>query len=106
MQSDEIPDRHREQQGGQLRAPVLQGESGPQDGNQCSAPAFPGHSFAACIHFLVGRFLSPPVRRCKETKFLTVSSESSSPLRLRSGRYRQGPSYVLRWPRVVSTVVF
>ena len=28
--------------------------------------------FAACIHFLVGRFLSPRVRRCKETKLLTV----------------------------------
>ena len=53
-------------------APVLQGESGPQDGNQGRAPAFRGHSFAACIHFLVGRFLSPPVRRCKETKLLTV----------------------------------
>jgi hypothetical protein len=33
-----------------------------------------GHLFAACIHFLVGRFSSPRIRHCKETTFLTVRS--------------------------------
>jgi hypothetical protein len=81
---DEVPDRRRQHERDQFGAPVLQGESGPQDGNQCRAPAFRGHSFAACIHFLVGRFLSARIRRCKKTKFLTVRS-------------RVGPTPALRW---------
>jgi len=35
---DEVPDRRRHQERDQLGAPVLQSESGPQDGNQCRAP--------------------------------------------------------------------
>jgi hypothetical protein len=60
-------------------------------------------SFAACIHFLAGRFLSPRVRRCKETKFLTVRSRVVRTPALRS--LPAGPSYALRWPRVGSTVL-
>jgi len=35
---DEIPDRHRDEERDQLRAPVFQRQSGPQDGNQYRAP--------------------------------------------------------------------
>jgi len=35
---DEIPDRHRDEKRDQLRAPVFQRQSGPQDGNQYRAP--------------------------------------------------------------------
>jgi hypothetical protein len=69
-------------------APVLQGEVGSQDGNQCRAPAFRGHSFAACIHFLVD------------------GQAESSPLRLRSGHYRRVLPTGLRWPRVIPTLAF
>jgi hypothetical protein len=45
---DEIPDHHREQERDQLRAPVFQRQSGPQDGNQYRAPVLRGLSLHNC----------------------------------------------------------
>jgi len=45
---DEIPDRHREQERDQLRAPVFQCQSGPQDGNQYRAPVLRSLSLHNC----------------------------------------------------------
>ena len=45
---DEIPDRHRDEKRDQLRAPVFQRQSGPQDGNQYRAPVLRGLSRHNC----------------------------------------------------------
>jgi hypothetical protein len=49
-------------------------------------------------------FLSPQIRLCKKTKFLTVRSRVV-PYACTPVSYRRVLSYGLGWPRVISTVV-
>src|SRR4029077_6807851 len=97
------------QEADQLRAPVFQRQSGPQDGNQYRAPVLRGLSLHNCCaakfsarnqnHTLptrsAGREKNLPRVRLRVVPTSTLARSNAS-----------GPSHQSQWPRVVSTVVF
>ena len=104
---DEIPDRHRDEERDQLRAPVFQRQSGPQDGNQYRAPVLRGlflHHCCAAKFSARNRNHTPSRRYWKRKEFARVRLRVvPTPALARSNA--SGSSHHSRWPRLDSTVV-